>query len=238
MPSKKKARVDRALFASALSSWITEHHLSQREAAERLGVSQPQISSWVNAEKTPSPASATRVLPILGVKPDDVAPQPEGEGIAPDLSDRVVMIPREGAVGAAGWLLPQRDGEHDADPYPAEELRRMLGFDPSVLVTAVVVGDSVKDLVAPGTRVMYLPTPEISDHGLYVLDLDGARLIKLVQRYAGGVLALIPANEAYKTETFTPMKGADTPNTYRSDRSTLTAVLSVVGKVVYYPTLA
>ena len=234
---KKTAHIDRVRFAAALSNWMREHHLSQREAAERLSVSQAQVSSWVNADKTPSPTSAARVLPVIGGKPADVEPLPDNAPDAAAIADRVVLIPRE-SVGAAGRVVPYGDDEHESDPYPADELRRLLGFDPRVLITAVVVGDSIKNIVGPGTRVMYAPTQEMSDHGLYILDLDGARLVKLVQRFGGGVLALIPANDRYETETFTPCRDADTPNTYRSETTGETATLCVVGKVVWYPKLA
>lgn len=238
---KKQAHIDRDRFAAALSSWMTDHHLTQREASERLGVSQAQVSSWVNADKTPSPASAARVLPIIGVSPADVRPVLQGDVNLADLAERIVLIPREGSVGASGsgrgGMMPLPDDDPDADPYPAEVLRRLLGYDPKGLVSAVIVGDSMYPRLRANDQVVYLPTVEFGDSGLYIFDLDGVRIIKTVQRLGGGAFRLIPANPEYDRETFTPCRESDTPNTYRSDLTTLTATLCVVGKVVWYPTL-
>ena len=235
MPTRpaRRAPLDPAAFAAALAAWMSDHHLTQADAAERLAVDQSRVSVWLRGTSLPSAAVAGRILPLLGVSPESL----RAGSLAPRTDD-VVMVPRESPVGAAGRLFPVPSDEPTADPYPAAELQRLIGFDPRLLVTAVVVGDSIKNIVLPGTRVMYVPTPVIADHGLYVLDLDGARIIKFVQRLGGDVLALIPANDRYRTETFEPCSDADTPNTYRSDLSGRTATLDVVGRVVWFPTLA
>lgn len=232
---KKQAHVDRVRFAAALAAWMEDHHLTQREASERLAVSQPQVSAWLNASKTPSPASAVRILPIIGVSPADVEPLHAAD--LTELASRVVLIPRAGQVGGGALPLPF-DDEPDADPYPAVVLRRLLGLDPSMLISAVVVGDSMYPRLRAGDQVLYFPINEIVDHGLYILNLDGAQIVKAVQRLGGGALRLIPANADYERETYTPVQDSDTENTYRSDLSGQTATLAVIGKVVWYPTLA
>lgn len=244
MRNRARARLDPARFGAALAAWMTDHGLAQREAAERLGVSQPRISAWMLGNAVPSPATAAMILPILRAEDDhgrfEAARIEPGAGPPPpDVDNRIVLIPRD-PVGAAGHHLPTLHGDNpDAvDPYPADEIRRLVGFDPNLLRSALVIGDSMRDLLRPGTRVMYLPTTEITDHGLYVLDFDDAQIIKLVQRLGGGVLALIPRNDDYRTETLMPCEDADTPHTYRSDLSGRTCTLRVIGKVTLYPMLA
>ena len=82
--------------------------------------------------------------------------------------------------------------------------------------------------------VIYRITESITDAGLYILDLDGARIVKLVHRLAGGALELIPANPTYQRERLLPLNDADTENTFRSDLTGLISVIHVVGKVVFY----
>ena len=69
-----------------------------------------------------------------------------------------------------------------------------------------------------------------------MLDLDRARVVKKVQLHGGGAFTLVPVNPDYERERFTP-EDADT-GTYRSELSGLATRVRVVGKVVWYPTLA
>lgn len=231
MPQRRRSHVDPSRFAVTLAAFMAEHNLSQAEAAERLGVGQSRISSWLNTSAAPSKATLDRILPAMGLRAENLQPGTS----TPGFISNVVLIPRGGHIG--GGALPLPPDEPDADPYPAGELRRLLGFDPSGLVSAVVVGDSMAPRLRASDKVIYLPTTEIADHGLYILLLDGAQVIKTVQRLGGGALSLIPANPDYRTETFTPVDDADGDH-FRSDLSGRTATLSVVGKVVWYPTLA
>ena len=232
--AKQRAHVDRARLAAALATFMTERSLTQADLAERLETSQPTVSDWIAQRATPSPASLRRILAALGIDQSAVAPLPEGQVDAASIPN-VVMIRRGGQVGAG--KMPVALDVPDADPYPAAEFRRLLGFDPSGLVWAVVVGDSNLPLLRPGDRVIYLPTNVIADHGLYVILVDDVQLVKSVQRLGGGALAVVSENPKYRVETYTPVDDPD-GHLYRSDLSSLTAAISVVGKVVWYPTLA
>ena len=212
---------------------MRDHALTQADAAERLGVAQSRVSIWLSGPAVPSGDVADRILPILGVSAEslrgDVSPA------APAMPANVVLIPRGGRVG--GGALPLPPDEFEADPYPAAEMRRLIGFDPTGLVYCIVVGDSMTPRLRPGDRVVYLPVSEIADHGLYVLLVDDIQIVKRVQRLGGGALALIPFNADYRMETFTPTDDEE-GHIFRSDLSGLTSSLRIVGKVVWYPTLA
>ena len=217
---------------------MSEHNLSQAETAERLQVAQSRVSTWSKGTAAPSLATAERILPSMGLKLHDVAPLRDGVVVLGRLAD-AVFIPHGGNVGAGALpAAPDGDDEPNADPYPARELRRLLGFDPVGLVWTTLVGDSMMPLLRPGDRVIYLPTTSIADHGLYVMLVGDAQQVKHVQSLGGGGLRLIPANTLYDRETYTPVDDADTPNTFRSDLSGRTTTLVVVGKVVWYPMLA
>lgn len=222
---RKRAPIDADRFARALAEWMANHSLTQTEAAERLGISQARISAWLLTSGVPSGPTADRVLPLMKLTLADVARMPTASAFPPS----VVLIPRSTADADAADATA-------ADPYPAAELERFTGLKPSRFLSAVVVGDSNVPVLRPGDHVIYDPRPTISDHGLYVLEVDGERVVKFVQRLAGGALALISANARYGTETLAPVAGS--PDTYRSDLSPFTARLVVVGKVVWYPTLA
>lgn len=230
--------VDPDRFAAVLGAWLTDHHLSQAEAAERLGVAQSRISTWLAGSAAPGKSTAERILPTMGLALADIAPLPD-DGTTPAVlaAHDVVLIPRTGTAGAGDLGVP--DDGADADPYPAGELRRLTGLDPRRFLQATVVGNSMTPGLRAGDKVIYIPMDVIEDHGLYVLNLDGAHLVKKVQRLGGNVLVLISENPEYDRETFIPVEeeGVE-PNLYRSDLTNRTATLTVVGKVVWYPTLA
>lgn len=227
---RKRAPIDTVRFAAALGQWMAAHDLTQNAAAERLGVSQSRVSAWLLRSSVPSGEVAERILPTIGVTAAELRTSD-----ATPLPSNVVLIPRGGLVG--GGALPAAPDDDEADPYPANELRRLIGFDPSNLVYCIIVGDSMLPRLRPGDRVIYLPTTEITDHGLYILLVDDFQIVKRVQRLGGGALALIPFNTDYRIETFTPTSDDD-GHLFRSDLSGLTASLHVVGKVVWYPMLA
>jgi phage repressor protein C with HTH and peptisase S24 domain len=66
-----------------------------------------------------------------------------------------------------------------------------------------------------------------------VLEVDGAAIVKQVQRLGGGVIDVIPRNPLYERERFVPLPDADTPTPSRSELPGLTSQLRFVGKVVY-----
>lgn len=228
-------RLDPARFASAVTTAMQRRGLSQRHVADLARVSQATISDWLNGKSVPRESNARTLLHALDLHWEAVASS--GDPAAP--SSPVVYVPRDGAVGAGGGVEDEHDDDAlEADPYPASELRRLTQTDVHALRSMVVVGDSMSGDLRPGDRVIYAPCSSIGDAGLYVVLLDGARLIKRVQRLGGGALELIPSNPAYHRERFEPIPDADTENTYRSALTGLTSTLNVVGKVVFYPKAA
>lgn len=227
---RKRAPIDTVRFAAALGQWMAAHDLTQNAAAERLGVSQSRVSAWLLRSSVPSGDVAERILPTIGVTAAELRTSD-----ATPLPSNVVLIPRGGLVG--GGALPAAPDDDEADPYPANEMRRLIGFDPTGLVYCIVVGDSMAPNLRPGDRVIYIPTTEITDHGLYVLLVDDHQMIKRVQRLGGGALVLISFNQTYSDETYIPTDD-DEGLFFRSNLSGLIASIRVVGKVVWYPTPA
>ena len=64
--------LDRDRFASALRESLFRKKLTQKELAHRLNVSQPTVSGWVNAQKTPGRDNLTRLVNELGLKAHEI----------------------------------------------------------------------------------------------------------------------------------------------------------------------
>jgi phage repressor protein C with HTH and peptisase S24 domain len=216
--------------------------LTQRELAQRIDATQPQISDWINGKKTPSKKTRRRLVDQLDIKAKSevyyAKPGREDESQTdpdafPDKGPNAVSIPYNGESSGGHGRTPdaQNTGEVILD---RAEAQRLSNIDASNLRSTTLVGDSMLPEIQPNSIVFYYPTDIVAGDGLYVYDVDEARLIKRIQRQGGGALLMIPENDAYPHERFTPLPDADTPNTYRSNRSELTSVIQIVGKVVFY----
>lgn len=71
-PSIRPDTLDRDRFAAALRESLFRKKLTQKELAARLDVSQPTVSGWVNAQKTPGRDNLTRLVEELGLKAHEI----------------------------------------------------------------------------------------------------------------------------------------------------------------------
>ena len=231
-PPVNPAELDRDRFARAVNDAMLRRDLTQADFAASVGVTQQAASDWLGAKKSPSKKNLEKILDLFGLEWDAVRTPPDTPAPKAPTSN-VVHVPRTGRA-AAGDGYVNDDADIDTDPYPRMELLRITGVSPERLRSILVVGGSLADEIAPNTRVLYLPVEEHVGDGLYVLEVDGAAIVKQVQRLGGGVIDVIPRNPLYERERFVPLPDADTPNLYRSELTGLTSQLRFVGKVVYY----
>lgn len=239
--------ISRARFAEAVTRALRERNMTQGELAEAIGASQPTVSDWLGQKKTPSTRYARAVLDALALdwgdveEPEDQAPGAKnGTSLREaDLeSSDVVLIPRNGRVAAGNGGAVNYSEAPAYDAYSRYEVRRLTQENPDRLRACTVTGDSMEPVLRANDTVVYLPVEEFGDAGIYVFRLDGAHLVKLVQRLGGGALDVIPYNDIYSRERFLPIPypdEADTPNTYRSENTGLSCIIEPVGKVVFYP---
>jgi phage repressor protein C with HTH and peptisase S24 domain len=223
-------QIDPERFAAALRAALGRERMTQAALARELDVSQPTVSDWVNAKKTPGIDNLARLQEVLDVPGEAIrVAAPSG----PDEND-IVLVPRVAYAEAGNGYVNSEPLIEERHAYSRRELQRLTNVSPERLMEITVVGDSMAPEIPPNTPVLYRPVHEISDHGIYVLIYDGSVIVKKVQRFAGGALKLIPANPSYDPEMLVPVPEADTPNTYRSQQTSLAATLRVLGKVVGY----
>lgn len=106
--------------------------------------------------------------------------------------------------------------------FKAEWLRNELQARPSDVRLLFVAGDSMEPDLRAGDIVMIdIRDTGAAFEGYYVLRLDGALLVKQLQRLPGGVLEISSRNHAYKTFTVKMERPAD-------DNS-----FAIIGRVVW-----
>ena len=223
-------QIDPSRFASALRAALARERWTQADLARELSVSQPTVSDWVNAKKTPGLDNLARLQTVLGLSDESIRVASIDEAEQED----IVFVPRVAFAEAGDGFVNDEPLVEERHAYSRRELRRLTNANPDRLMEITVVGDSMAPEIPPSTPVLYRPAHEISDHGIYVLIYDESVIVKKVQRFAGGALKIIPANPEYDAEMLVPVQEADTANTYQSQHTGLTATLRVVGKVVGY----
>jgi len=57
---------------NCVARYIERQKITHRELADRVGVSQPTVSDWVNGKKAPSRDSLPRLSAELGMRPSRI----------------------------------------------------------------------------------------------------------------------------------------------------------------------
>ncbi len=108
--------------------------------------------------------------------------------------------------------------------FSADWVRTVLRRNPAHLALIECSGDSMEPTLRDGDVLMVdTSVTEVQSSRIYVLDVDGALLVKRIQRMLNGSYRVISDNPRYATEVVEP-----------SDR----APLRIVGEVVWQSGLA
>lgn len=139
-----------------------------------------------------------------------------------DRSD-YVYIPLYDVRAAAGHgAVVDREPVIDVLAFKADWLRQELQAQPSDVRLLFVAGDSMEPDLRAGDIVMIdIRDTGAAFEGYYVLRIDGALLVKQLQRLPGGVIEVSSRNQAYKTFTVKTEQLAD-------DNS-----FAIIGRVVW-----
>ena len=214
--------MDSHQFSATLKARRAARGLSQTAAAAEMGIPMRTLQNYEAG--TSSPRSTVRMRVLLdALTPSD------------DMPGRNLLSITGGGEAGAG---PPRtnDGEAvEAVLISRDEVVRLTnlsGRQADTLRWFIVVGDSMEPEFGPGERVFYVPSKAFFGDGFYIVDIDGERTVKRVQRLGGGGFDFVPVNTAYSTERFIPLRDAD-PNTFRSTLSRLTTTLAFIGKVSF-----
>lgn len=74
-----KERDFNTIFAYNLNKLLSVHDMSQKDLADRLGVSAQSVSNWCSGKKTPRMDKVDRICSIFGIKREALTSDPEEE---------------------------------------------------------------------------------------------------------------------------------------------------------------
>ena len=211
------AGAEKSAFVGRLQT-ILSHWPSADRLARAMGVSPSAFRKWLKGEAEPSRERLVALARAAGV---GVAWLAEGEGPEPvfePMSGRRRVPGVADMQGAADWrdfvLLPGRAEAAAAGsvtpPPPSgtafmalrhDWVRTICGVEPDQLLLETAIGESMTPTIKNGDMLLIDSADQtFRDYGIYVLQINGQRLVKRVQRKHDGSLVMISDNLAYQPD--------------------------------------
>ncbi len=210
--AEKSAFVER--LRTILSHWPSADRL-----ARAMGVSPSAFRKWLKGEAEPSRERLVALARAAGV---GVAWLAEGEGPAPTFetnsggrrhigqrdsgldfdSSQFVLLPHRAEAAAAGSVTPPDPSGTEWMALRHDWIRAVCKIEPADLLLETAVGESMTPTIRDGNTLL-IDTADrtFRNFGIYVLEVNGQRLVKRVQRKHDGSLVLISDNTAYQPDT-------------------------------------
>jgi len=183
------------------------------ELARRSGVATTSINNYRRGATEPKGAVIARLADGGGVRVEwlltGAEPMLPGALKAEEPHAGYAHIPLLDVRARGGNQGSVVDDEQvlDALAFKEEWIRQELRVHPTDLRLIYVEGNSMEPVLASGDIILIDHTDTTARReSIYVIRMDGALLVKQLQRLPGGVLRVISRNEAY--EPFT-LKTAD-----------------------------
>lgn len=209
---------DKSAFVQRLQT-ILSHWPSADRLARSMGVSPSAFRKWLKGEAEPSRERLVALAHATGV---GVAWLAEGDGPEPvfepvsggkrrpnvrDAQDEpewagFVLLPHRAKAAAAGSVTPPAPHGTEYMALRHDWVRAVCGVEPNQLVLEIATGESMTPTIRDGNTLLIDTTDRnFRNFGIYVLEINGQRLVKRVQRKHDGSLVLISDNNAYQPDT-------------------------------------
>ena len=222
------------MFHQRLTAVLAEKKMYAAEFARLMGRSPQTINNWIKGKREPDLETISEIaqkleVSILVLVPDrDDLKQKTADQLAAKLRAEGIGIDEATAHDKTKYItLPVLDVEPSAghgaiagDEAPVdgimfkeEWLREQLQISPAHLQVLRVSGTSMEPTLHAGDLMIVDVSPQenIID-GVYVVRLDGALMVKRIQRLPGNNLEIISDNTAYRAFQIGPSRP---PNEFR-----------------------
>jgi phage repressor protein C with HTH and peptisase S24 domain len=217
---------EKSAFAERLQI-ILAHWPSADRLARAMGVSPSAFRKWLKGEAEPSRERLVALAHAAGV---GVAWLAEGEGPMPafepvsgtrrrssgreapaDLDwSQYMLLPRRAEAAAAGGLTPPDPAGTEWMALRHDWIRAICRIEPADLALETASGESMTPTIRDGNTLLIDTTDrDFGNFGIYVLEIDGQRLVKRIQRKHDGSLVLISDNPAYQHDTMDKQAAAE-----------------------------
>lgn len=140
---------------------------------------------------------------------------------ADDLPDGFILLPRyEVQAAAGGGAVVHSEQVVDHLAFKRDWIVHRLRRNPTALILIEAIGDSMETTISDGDLLL-VDTSEgqLRDNAIYALSMDGALLVKRLQRRMSGAVVVKSDNDRYEPEELTASEAE---------------ALRIVGQVVWH----
>ena len=122
-----------------------------------------------------------------------------------------MILPKRAEAAAAGAATPAPPTQQsEFIAFGHDWIRSTLGLNPDDLVLESAVGESMHPTIHDNDLLLIDSTDtKLREFGVYVLEFQGERLVKRVQRKLDGSLILISDNAIYEPERIPAERAGD-----------------------------
>jgi phage repressor protein C with HTH and peptisase S24 domain len=207
---------------------------SAEKLAKKAGISARVIGKYLAEESDPSRG---RLVSLARASDVSIAWLADGEGpmrrgdalissdhsvhyVSGELGEEFVLVPRyEVAASAGGGSIVHSEQIVDYLSFKAEWIRNGLGLSEKDLALINVQGDSMEPTLSNNDLILIdMRTRQVQDNSVYVIQFNGALLVKRIQRKLDGSVIVKGDNPVYEQEVL--QAGAQSQ-------------LNVIGRVVW-----
>lgn len=180
-------------------------------AAKAAGVAKSTLQNWIEGKSDPSFEGLVKLANAAGVSVEWLA---TGAGTAKPSIDELrrdvgkvgngfVMVPRYNVEASAGaGALAGEENILDHMAFQEGWVRRTLRADPRKLALISAVGDSMEPTIRAGDLLLIdTGVNEVIDDAIYIIAMDGHLVVKRLQRFFGGAVAVKSDNPTYVEQT-------------------------------------
>ena len=178
----------------------THYDRSGAKMARSTGVSQSKMNRILNENQAGIDAYvdvAERVAEDLGIDVNTIVPV----SMPPDRQKEKNIRVYDVEVGAGNGVRPVEEWSYDDAHLPRQILRAVLdGPVPKQLGLVQVRGESMYPEVSSGDYAFWTPTSDVVDGDAYLIRMDDALLLKILQRKPGNRLRIHSLNPAFSDD--------------------------------------
>lgn len=200
--------------------------LSQEELSRASGVPLSTLKKYESDERVPGgdalaglARAGINLAKLLIGREDSPGPALH---VAEPAAGYVYLPLYDVRAAAGGGELVENESVVDVLAFKESWIRQELHASPDDLRLIHVVGDSMEPDLRAGDIILIDHTDQAgSREGVYVIRMDGALLVKQLQRLPGGIVRVISRNQAYE------------PFSVRTSEINAAAGFAIIGRVVW-----
>jgi phage repressor protein C with HTH and peptisase S24 domain len=207
---RRSELVEMARAANVTVEWLaTGAEPKSRLTNSRIGLARDAVVLFTQRRSTVPREKAAQLMQEAAEYQLDVDGLEERHGEEyppPSLVGDFVMVPRYDIAGSAGGgAIISSEQVVDYLAFKSEWVRNTLGVARKDLALISVKGDSMQPTLSDGDMILIDRSRSgVEDSGVYVLQLEGALMVKRVQRHLDGSLTVMSDNPKYALERVAP----------------------------------